>query len=97
VDITEDLAEFFRAGEFAVDATWSQGPATIQVLFGNSASDPLRGAARSSRPTATVRTAQVPGVAPGQTLTIAAVVYTIAPGGVEHNGTGLTILTLAKA
>lgn len=80
-DETQDLAGMFDSAELAVDAVWSGAPTvTLAVHFLN----PYAGVLglgdlpMSSRaPRAIVQAADVPTVAVGQTLTIAAVAYII--------------------
>ena len=91
---TETLSQFFRTADFAVAATWSVGPATVNVIFDREYVEQF-GIVAGTGPVALAELATMPTVAPAQTLTINAVVYTIT--GVEPDGTGLVVLRLRIA
>lgn len=72
----EDLDVFVNPDDFGIAATWSVGPKSIYCLFDTAYVDPL-GQFEGYGPVALVKSADVSGVAQGQTMTIAGTVYTI--------------------
>lgn len=89
----EDLTQFFKTADFAVAATWSVGPATVNGIFDREYLRAL-GIVDAANPVFVCREADMPTAAQGQTLTIAAVAYTIV--GVEPDGTGMLTLQLRR-
>lgn len=91
---TEDLAAMFDvAFGFAVTAT--SGAASFPVLFDNGYQSALIGLVESNSPVARARTADVAALAQGSPLVVGAVSYTIT--GVQHDGTGVTLLQLRRS
>lgn len=94
-DLAGDLGIFFNLEEFAVKAVW-KGTKEVAAIF----EDPFTAAGaagaevESSAPVAHVRTADVSGIAQGDTFKIGTVTYTII--GVQPDGTGVTRLILSQ-
>lgn len=102
---TENLSDYFRAGDFGTSAVFSGNGATISGILDADYLEAM-GRVQASEPMFVCATADVPGVVHGQTLTVGATVYKIV--GVEPNanqmdgyrslpyGTGVTILRLEQ-
>ncbi len=93
-DLTNDLDIFLNSDEFAVDVTYLA--ATIQGIFDAEFSSAVQSelGIESTAPQVTVKTADVPNVAHGQTMEINSVVYQII--GIQPDSTGMTLILLSE-
>lgn len=97
-DIKADLAAFLDPTEFGKVATYTQPGklgVSVNVLFDMPYQEvsPLVGSVGLSKPTAQIKTADLPDVALRHTLFIDNVLYSIVS--IEPDGTGMTTLGLS--
>ena len=84
----EDLAPFFL--DFGITAVWEG--ASVRGIFDSDYFDPLGNVVEGNSPVFRCATADIVGVAHGDTLVAGAVTYKVV--GVEPDGTGTTLLRL---
>lgn len=91
--MVEDMSVFFNTAEHAVDALW-KGTTTVQVILDNQYAEVA--GVNGSNPVVLVPTADMPGVARGDSLVVpvGGTSYTIKNP--EPDGTGITRLELQK-
>lgn len=92
IDFDADLLAMLNLNHFAVSATY--GITEVQGIFDQDyyAIVDGEGVAESSQPAFSCRTADLPDIVHGETLTINSLVYTIV--GVKPDGTGMTAIAL---
>lgn len=86
----EDPTLFF--GDFAVAATLQSVAVSSGVIFDREYIEALGNTVEGRAPVALAIASEIPSVAQGQSLVIAAATYTVR--GVEPDGTGLVLLRL---
>jgi len=91
IETAEDRLAYFDTDEFGSEASWSG--ATVRGLFEDGYSEVLD--TEGHAPTFTCRSADVTGIAHGDTLSIDSTSYTVR--GVQPDGAGITLLILERA
>lgn len=94
IDLDADFRAAMGDTDLGVAATWSGSATPVRVIFDHAHEEVNLGSlgVSSRRPRATAIAADLPGVAVGQTLTVAGTVYTIRD--VQPDGSGGVVLEL---